>query len=69
MMRYKWGEAESKYFSKKMPTAERENWLTRIIDKWFYWVVLATCTGAVVWILYRLYCLYQIQMWLESIKF
>jgi len=66
-MRLKWGNEQIDNF--RMPTAEKENWLTRIIDKWFYWVVLATCTGAVAWILYKLYCLYQIQMWLESIKF
>ena len=68
MMRYKWGEAESKYFNKKMPIAERISWLDRF-DNLFWWLVLATCAGAVLWILYRLYCLYQIQMWLESIKF
>ena len=65
-MRLRWTNEQIDNF--RMPTVEKENWLTRIIDRWFYWVVLAVCTGAVVWILYRIYCLYKIQMWLESIK-
>jgi len=68
MMRYKWGEAESKYFNKKIPTAERVSWLSNLIDKYFWWVIVTTCLGATIWLLHKLYCLYQIQMWLESIK-
>ena len=46
-IKLKWGNEQIDNF--RIPTAEKENWLTRIIDKWFYWVVLAICTGAVVW--------------------
>ena len=66
MMRYKWGEAESKYFNKKIPIAERVSWFNKLED-WFIWFVVAIMAGATIWILYKLYCLYQIQMWLENL--
>ena len=67
MMRYKWGEAESKYFNKKMPTAERENWLTKLINKYFYWVILAILISATGWIWWKIWELHLIKLWLKSI--
>ena len=65
-MKLKWGSEAIKYFNKKIPIAERVSWLDRF-DNLFWWVVLATCAGAVVWILYKLYCLYKITVWFESL--
>ena len=64
-MRLKWGSEQIDNF--RMPTAEKENWLTRIIDRWFWWLVLSVCTGAVIWICIKLYQLYTIRVWLESL--
>ena len=67
MMRYKWGEAESKYFNKKMPTAEKENWLTKLINKYYYWVILAILISATGWIWWKIWELHLIKLWLKSI--
>ena len=67
MMRYKWGEAESKYFNKKIPTAEKENWLTKFINEYFYWVILAILISATGWIWWKIWELHLIRLWLKSI--
>ena len=67
MMRYKWGEAESKYFNKKMPIAEKENWLTKFINEYFYWMILAILISATGWIWWKIWELHLIKLWLKSI--
>lgn len=59
-MKLKWGSEELKYFTKPIKKAER-------IGDWFWWLVLAVCLWAVIWLGYKLYCLYQIRLWIESI--
>ena len=66
-MKLKWGSEEIKYFNKKIPTAERVNWFDNLIKKWFWWVIMAVCLWATVYMLYKLYCLYRIQIWLENL--
>jgi len=65
-LRLKWSDEQLKYFSKPIKTAERLGWLDKI-DGFFWWIVLAVCLWAVIWMGYKLYCLYRIQLWLESI--
>lgn len=67
----KWGEEESKYFSKPIPQVERTSWLDRIfdrIDEWFMWVVCAFMAGAMIWIFVKIYQLSRISTYLKSIK-
>jgi hypothetical protein len=63
----KYSEAELKYFNKKIPVIERANWLTKLIDKYFYWVILAVLISATVWVWWKIWELHLIRLWLRSI--
>jgi hypothetical protein len=45
----KWGNEEFNYFNKKILVVERESWLTKLIDKYFYWMILGILITANVW--------------------
>lgn len=66
-MKLKWNEEEIKYFNKKIPTVENENWLTKLIDKYFYWVVLVVLISANVWVWWKIYELHLFRIFLKSI--
>jgi len=59
-MKLKWTDEELRYFSKPIKKAERTG-------DWFWYAVMATCLGAIGWMLVKLYQLYQIRLWVESI--
>ncbi|MCJ7790554.1 MAG: hypothetical protein MUP69_10360 [Candidatus Atribacteria bacterium] len=63
----KWTDKEYKYFNKKIPVVERENWLTKLIDKYFYWVVLGIIITANVWVWWMNYQTYLIRIFLKLI--
>jgi len=66
-MKLKWGKEEVNYFNKKIPVVERENWLTKLIDKYFFWVVLGILITANVWVWWMNYQIYLIRVFLKSI--
>lgn len=66
-MKLEWGSEEIKYFNKKIPVVERENWLTKLIDKYFYWVVLGILITANVWVWWTNYQIYLIRAFVRSI--
>lgn len=66
-MRLKWGEEEYRYFNKKIPVVERESWLTELIDKYYWWAVLACLIVANIWIWYLNYQTYIIRAFVKSI--
>lgn len=66
-MKLEWGSEEIKYFNKKIPVVERENWLTKLIDKYFYWVVLGILITANVWVWWMNYQIYLIRAFVRSI--
>jgi len=59
-MRFKWGNEESRYFSKPIQTAER-------YSDWGWWLVMAVCVLTIIWVGFKLYQLYQIHVWVSSI--
>jgi hypothetical protein len=63
----KWGEEEYKYFNKKIPVVERENCLTNLINKYFYWVILGILITANVWVWWMNYQIYLIRIFVRSI--
>ena len=64
-MRLKWGSEQIDNF--RMPTAEKENWLTKLINEYFYWVILAILISATGWIWWKIWELLQIHVWLQGI--
>jgi len=63
----KWGKEEYKYFNKKIPIVEKANWLTKLINKYYYWVILAILISATGWIWWKIWELHLIKLWLKSI--
>ena len=63
----KWGKEECKYLNKKIPIVEKENWLTKLINKYFYWVILAILISATGWVWWKIWELHLIRLWLKSI--
>lgn len=64
-MKLKWGSEEIDNF--RMPKVERINWLTKLIDDYFMWFVMAIMAGATIWIFVKIYQLSLIHFWLKSI--
>ena len=63
----KWSKEEYKYFNKKIPIVEKENWLTKLINKYYYWVILAILISATGWVWWKIWELHLIRLWLKSI--
>ena len=64
-MRLKWGSEEIDNF--RMPTVERENWFTSLINRHFVWFVMAVMVGATAYFVIRIIQLYRIEIWLKNI--
>jgi len=66
-MKLNWGEAEYNYFHKKIPVVEKESWLTKLIDKYFFWILLGILITANVWVWWGIYQLHLFQIFVRSI--
>jgi len=64
-IKLKWTSEQIDNF--RMPTAEKENWLTKLINEYFYWVILAILISATGWIWWKIWELHLIKLWLKSI--
>ncbi len=67
-MRYKWGEKELRYFTNPIPVVVRESWLSKFIDRYFWWIAIAVMTSAIVWVWWEIYELYQIRQFIETLN-
>jgi len=66
-MRLKWCEEELKYFNRKIPIIEKESWLIKLLDKYFYWIILGCLILATFWVWWKIYELHLIRLFLKSI--
>ena len=64
-MKLKWGSEEINNF--RMPTVEKDNFLTELIDKYFYWVLLGILIIANVWVWWGIYQLHLFRVFVKSI--
>jgi len=62
-MSKKWGEEKLEEFTSPVKTAERLGWF----DSFFYWLILGVSLWAIVWMAIKIYQLYQISAWLDTI--
>jgi len=67
MSKLRWGKEEVKPFNQKILKCEQVSGLKNLADDFFWWVLFAVSLGATVWILYRLYCLYQIHLFIKNL--
>jgi hypothetical protein len=63
----KWTNKERKYFSKPIPRVEKVSWLTKWLDDYFIWFVMALMAGATIWIFVKIFQLSLIRIWLKTI--
>jgi len=60
-LKVKWGYEKTNYFVKPILKADR------IIEDWFWWIVLFVSIGVAIWAGLKLYQLYLIKLWLETL--
>jgi len=65
-MRYEWGKKEIQYFNKKIPVVERKSWIIKLIEKYYWLVVLACLVVANIWVWWMNYQIYLIRVSVKS---
>ena len=65
-MRYEWGKEEIQYFNKKVPVVERKSWIIKLIEKYYWLVVLACLVVANIWVWWMNYQIYLIRVSVKS---
>ena len=65
-MRYEWGKEEIQYFNKKIPVVERKSWIIKLIEKYYWLVVLACLVVANIWVWWMNYQIYLIRVSVKS---
>lgn len=65
-MKFSWAKIRVKGFAKPIPTAERRNWFWRLTEHLPIFVVIV-CIVVTIWIWVKIYQLWAIKSWLESL--
>ena len=65
-MRYEWGKEEIQYINKKVPVVKRISWIIKLIEKYYWWVVLACLVVANIWVWWMNYQIYLIRVSVKS---
>jgi len=66
-MKLRWTNEQIGGFSNPIKIVERENCLTELIDKYFYWVLLGILIIANVWVWWGIYQLHLFRIFLKSV--
>lgn len=65
-MRLKWGKEYIKDFAKEVSTAERQHWFWKLTEYLPIFVII-TCVVVTIWMWVKIYQLWAIERWLESL--